>query len=134
MMHTYVAHAGVDTDRVWTITVPELFSEGPDGRPIPATGMAVSWAAVPRATLELIAAWEDMDPDDVNVEIVVGIPAEAMAAWEEGVRLEAQARRMMEESSRLRRQAVRLAHDAGYPNAASARAFGVSQQRVAQLV
>lgn len=132
-MTVFEARTWVDTDGVWTIEVPELTSPSPDGTPVPATGAATSWSGVEPSARDLIAAWIDAEPSEVQVEVHVVVPDIVIELWNEGHHLEEQARRDLDRAARIRRHAATLARDAGYPAGATAVALGISQQRVAQL-
>ncbi|AXE39850.1 hypothetical protein JS278_02715 [Acidipropionibacterium virtanenii] len=132
-MTVHQARTWVDTDGVWTIEVPSLTSPAPDGTSVPATGAATSWSGVESSARDLIAAWIDAEPGDVQVEVHVVVPDIVIELWHEGHDLEEQARRDLDRAARIRRHAASLARDAGYPSGATALALGISQQRVAQL-
>lgn len=132
-MKTYTAHAWRDTDNIWTIEIPELSSTNSAGEAIPATGLAPSWRSVENAAKEIIAAWTNTELADVAVEIVVIVPHEAQALWDQSSQLEQQGRKSLAQASTMRREAISSVRQLGYPTEAIGKVFGVSQQRVAQL-
>jgi hypothetical protein len=129
---TLTAHAYRDTDKWWTVEIPELTSPGPAGT-ITATGAAPTWRGVRRAATELAAAWLDVDESDVDVTVEVRAPEAVMGLWRQGAEAEVAARAAVEHAAAIRREAVRALRDDGYTVEAAAAALGISHQRVQQL-
>lgn len=129
---TLTARAYRDTDKWWTVEIPELTSPGPTGTII-ATGAAPTWRGVQKAATELAAAWIDMDEADVQVAVEVHAPEAVTDLWQRGAAAEATARAAVEDAAAMRRQAVRALRADGYTVEAAAAALGISHQRVKQL-
>lgn len=130
----YAAKAWLDSDGIWTIEVPDLFSVNERGEKVAATGLAPSWSRVELAAKEVVAVWTDQEVEDIDVSIEVVTPREVRAQWEESVMLEKQGRDALAQAAASRRQAVMKARNLGLPTEAIGKAFGVSQQRVSKLI
>lgn len=127
------ARAYRDTGKWWTIEIPELTQPGPNGTTTTAVGGAVTVKSIPAATRELAAAWLDVDPEAIDVEVTVEIPDDVRQMWEDGATAEAEARAAVQRAAALRRRAIHELRKQGYTLDAAAAAFGISQQRAQQL-
>lgn len=75
---TYTVRAWIDTDGIWTIEIPELFSVNARGEKVAATGLAPCWSRVEAAAKEIAAVWTDQEVSDVNVTIERVAPPEIL--------------------------------------------------------
>lgn len=133
-MSTISARAFKDTDKSWTIEIPELTSSTPGGAEICATGSASTFRGVDKAARELAAAWLDVDVSEVVVSVAVDAPAAIVQLVNEAAEAEATARAASAHGAKLRREAAKALHEASYTAEAAAAVLGVSQQRVQQLL
>jgi len=127
------ARAHREGGRWWTITIPELTQPGPDGTTVTAVGAAVSASSLASEARDLAAAWLDVDPGALQVQVEVEVPAEVRRLWDEGARAEVEAREAVRRAALLRREAVHRLREQGYTLGAAAAAFSISYQRAQQL-
>jgi DNA-directed RNA polymerase specialized sigma24 family protein len=109
----------------WIIRVPEL----------DLVTQARRIGDIQRMATDVVAAWLDVDPCTVNVEIEGFTPPSAVIdQMERAKRLLTKATREQEEAGRLASDAVRvLVDELGLTLREAAEILGVSHQRVAQL-
>ena len=127
------ARAYRDKGRWWTFEIPELTQPGPDGSTIVAVGGAVTVKRIPAEARDLAAAWLDIDPNEIDVQVTVEVPNDVRQMWDDGAAAEAEARAAVHRAAALRRRAVRELREQGYTLDAAAAAFGISHQRAQQL-
>jgi hypothetical protein len=127
------AHAYRDGGKWWTIEIPELTSETPDGKTIVAIGGAVSLKELDTAARDLAAVWLDVDENTLEVHVTIDVPEEVRQLWDDGAHAEAEARAAVQRAAALRRQAVRALRNNGYTLEATAAGLSISKQRAQQL-
>lgn len=127
------ARAFRDGGRWWTIEIPALTSPGPNGSTITAVGGAVSTRGLAEAARDLAAVFLDVEPDEVDVRVVIEAPASILETWNDGARAEQEARSALQRAGELRRDAVRALRSEGYTVEAAAAVLGISAARVSQL-
>ncbi|HEY0260395.1 MAG TPA: XRE family transcriptional regulator [Lacisediminihabitans sp.] len=127
------AHAYRDGGKWWTIEIPELMSDGPEGRGMHAVGGAVSVKDLQEAATDLAAVWLDADQNTLDVRVTLDTPEAVRRLWNEGATAEAEARDAVQRAALLRRRAVQTLRAEGYTLDVSARLLGISRQRVQQL-
>lgn len=127
------ARASRDDDGSWTIEIPELTSETPSGATIVATGSALTFRGIKKAASDLASVWLDVEPTDVEVDIVIDAPSRVMQLLAESNDATAAGEAAIERADRLRREAARALRADGYPLEAAGAILGVTYQRVQQL-
>jgi predicted RNase H-like HicB family nuclease len=110
--------------RWWLVHVPDLDT----------AGQARTLAEAKPVAQEIIGLFLDVEPDSVEVELDVELPAAARELWATAAERETAARAAVSSAASMRRQAVKALHDQGISQADTARALGISPQRVSQLV
>jgi len=110
--------------RWWLVYVPQLDT----------TGQARSLAEVTSVAQEVIGLYLNVDPDFVKVTIEVELPKPARDLWASAAEYETSARKTAGTAASIRRQTIKVLLDQGISQADTARALGISPQRVSQLV
>ncbi|SMQ73092.1 hypothetical protein SAMN06295909_3080 [Plantibacter sp. VKM Ac-1784] len=118
----------------WTFEIPALTTDSPRGagHRIVAMGSAKRFKDIAAAARDVAALWLDLD--DYDGDVVVTVRDEAVGLWSESNTLEEQARQQVREAARKRREAVLSLIAKGASQSDAAAVFGVSVQRVSQLV
>ncbi|KRD35258.1 MULTISPECIES: hypothetical protein [Oerskovia] len=120
---TYQAQVRRD-GRWWFVYVPELDT----------AGQARTLSEARDVAQEVIGLYLDIEPETVSVELEIELPEAARELWTVAAEREAEARAAVAAAAAMRREAIRkMTHD-GISQADSARALGISQQRVSQLI
>ena len=122
--------------RWWTFEIPALDSPSPrgDGHRIVAMGQARTAADVESVARDLAAAWLDLDPSEVAVQVSFRLPESIDETIEHARGLEAQGRAAINEAAALKRSAARALTAVGLSQGDAATILGLSRQRVQQLV
>jgi hypothetical protein len=90
--------------------------------------------SVDQTAREVIAALTEVDPDEVDVEITIRMSAALADAYAALTEAEQIARNTARDARRQRVRAARMARDEGLTTRESALLFGVSHQRISQLI
>lgn len=119
---TYEAVAERD-GRWWLIRIPELDT----------MGQARTVNEFEQVARDVIAGWEDIDPDSFAVHVSVEIPAEVKELWDRAAAEEERGRAALQAAAEDRRQAISALRANDYTLDAAAAAFSITKQRVHQL-
>jgi predicted XRE-type DNA-binding protein/predicted RNase H-like HicB family nuclease len=119
---TYTATVRRD-GRWWLIHIPQLHT----------MGQARTLAQAADAAQEVIGLYLNIDPDTVSVALDVELPQAARDLWAVAAEQESAARAIASAAASMRRRAIKALGDAGISQADTARALGISAQRVSQL-
>lgn len=133
MTTTLTARAYRDDDNTWTIEIPELTSTTPSGATIVATGSALTYRGIAKAASDLASVWLDVEPADVDIDIVIEAPDNIVELITQSKTAAAEAEAAAARTDRLRREAVRELRAKGYSLEAAGALLGVTYQRVQQL-
>lgn len=110
----------------WIIQVPEL-----DDRVTQARRLN----EVERNVRELVAVWLDVPMDSFDVDVSVELPSAVERSLRSGRRLQSEARKSQEAAAaEVRAAATALVQEWGLSLSDTARALGISHQRVSQLI
>lgn len=109
--------------RWWVFEIPELG----------VAGQARSLAEVDREAQGVAAAWLDVEPGTVAVEVTVKAPEEVLAEWLAAELDEKEARDAQARAGARRRAVVRDLHARQYSAPDIGRILGITKQRVYQL-
>ena len=109
--------------RWWYIQIPELGT----------SGQARTVTEIDEAASEIAALWLDVEPDTLDVQVTVELPAEVRDAWAEGEREEAEARQLAQRAAEQRSHAVQRLHEMGVSYTDAGTLLGISKQRAQQL-
>ena len=132
--HTYEATAYRD-GKWWTFEIPELNGPAPvEGERIVAMGQARTIRDLDQAAREVAALWLDVEEDEVTVHVTAQMPKEAAELWTGAAEAEEAARQAVKDAARLKREAVAAMKARGINQAETGLLFGISTQRVGQLI
>ena len=90
--------------------------------------------AVEQTARDVIAALTEVEPEDVDVEITIRMPAALAGARAALAKADETARKATRDARRHRIRAARIARDEGLTTRESALLLGVSHQRISQLI
>ncbi|GAB3610296.1 hypothetical protein GCM10027414_24220 [Humibacter ginsengiterrae] len=113
--------------------IPELTSNTPSGATIVATGSALTYRGVKRAASDLASVWLDVEPHEIEVDVVIEAPNDVVELITQSNLAAAEAEAAIARTDQLRREAARALRAEGYPLEAAGAILGVSYQRVQQL-
>lgn len=117
--------ANVERDgRFWLIHVPE----------IDRVTQARHLREVDLMARELIAIMTDVDPESVEVDVTITVPADAQGHLDHAEELRKESARANAAAAEESRAAARALADAGLPLRDVGAVMGVSHQRAAQLI
>lgn len=117
--------ANVERDgRFWLIHVPE----------IDRVTQARHLREVDQMARELIAIMTDVDPESVEVDVTITVPADAREHLDHAEELRKESARANAAAAEESRAAARALADAGLPLRDVGAVMGVSHQRAAQLI
>ncbi|WP_344754133.1 hypothetical protein [Gryllotalpicola koreensis] len=107
----------------WEIELPEISTRT----------AARKLGDVQRMAEEAAAVWLDVEPEMLDVQVSLRMPAGVAADWERARQKAERARADEAEAAALSRAVVRALRASGYTYAEAARMLGMSTQRVHQL-